>query len=180
MKKYTSLALFIAGFAAAGSVMVSAQSLTNHNSNGPVSFDANRIELQDKQNRIVLSGNVVIQQAGLRLTSARTTIAYVGRDIQRVDATGGVVVTKGNERASGNVAVYDFNRRIITVVGNVALRRGSDTLNGGRLVIDLRSGRSVMDGRSSGGASGGASGSAGTTGNDGRVSGTFSVPEGDN
>ena len=57
--------------------------------------------------------------------------------IQRIDATGGVTVTRGNETARGDVAVYDFNRRIITMAGNVALRRGGDTLNGGRLTIDL-------------------------------------------
>ncbi len=175
MRKYASISLFLAGFTIMGSAMVSAQSLTNHNSNAPVNFDANRIELQDRQKRVILSGNVIIEQAGLRLTSARTTIAYSGSDIQRADATGGVVVTKGDERASGNVAVYDFNKRIITMVGNVRLRRGADTLNGGRLVIDLRSGRSTIDGRSSGGASG----ETGTTGSDGRVSGTFSVPQGD-
>lgn len=155
-----------------------AQSISNHNSNAPVNYDADRIELQDRQNRVVLSGNVNIEQAGLRINSARTTVAYTnenGLKINRIDATGGVVVTKGDDRATGNAAVYDFNRRIITMAGNVALRRGTDTLNGGRLVIDLRSGRSVIDGRASGG---GPAGDVATGGN-GRVSGTFSVPQKD-
>jgi hypothetical protein len=68
--------------------------------------------------------------------------------VQRIDAAGGVVVTRGDQRASGNSAVYDIPRRIITMVGNVALRRGKDTLNGGRLVIDLNTGLSSVDGRS--------------------------------
>ncbi len=172
-------ALLLGATAIAGTAVVSAQSITSHNSNAPVDYSADRIELQDRQSRVVLSGNVRINQGGLNMSAARTTVAYTNNgslQIQRIDATGGVTVTKGNERASGNVAVYDFNRRIITVVGNVALRRGSDTLNGGRLVIDLRTGLSTIDGRSSGGASG----STGSTGTDGRVSGTFSVPEGEN
>ena len=70
-----------------------------------------------------------------------------------------------SERASGNVAVYDFNRRIITMSGAVRLNRGGDTLNGGRLTIDLNSGLSSVDG-------GGARGSQG-----GRVTGTFTVPD---
>ena len=153
---------------------VTAQSLMNHNSNAPVDYAADRIELQDRANRVLLSGNVDITQAGLRLQAARMTVAYRnagGIEIDRIDANGGVVVTKGEERATGNVGIYDFNKRIITLIGNVALRQSGNTLNGGRMVIDLNTGRSTVDGRTSGGAPG-QTGSAG-----GRVSGTFSVPK---
>ncbi|GAA0641453.1 LptA/OstA family protein [Sphingomonas ursincola] len=174
------LAVSAGGIAMAGLVLspasVTAQSLMNHNSNAPVDYAADRIELQDRANRVLLSGNVDITQAGLRLQAARMTVAYRnagGIEIERIDANGGVVVTKGEERASGNVGIYDFNRRIITLIGNVALRQGGNTLNGGRMVIDLTTGRSTVDGRSAGGAPG-QTGSAG-----GRVSGTFSVPKRD-
>lgn len=148
---------------------VGAQAIAAHNSDAPVSYAADRIELQDKQNRVVLSGNVDISQGGLNLKAARTTVAYTDAGslkIQRIDATGGVFVSRGGESARGDVAIYDFNRRIITLAGNVALRRGGDTLNGGRLVIDLNSGLSSVDGRGSGGP-----------GTSGRVSGTFAVPK---
>lgn len=151
-----------------------AQAIAGFNSNAPVNFSADRIELQDRQERVVLSGSVIINQGDLRLTAARTTVAYKNTgstQIQRIDATGGVVVTRANERASGSAGVYDFNKRIITLTGNVALKRGSDTLNGGRLVIDLNTGLSSVDGRSSGGGSGN------TSTNNGRVTGTFSVPD---
>ena len=127
-------------------------------------------------NRVVLSGNVDITQAGLRLQAARTQVNYTDAGslrIQRITATGGVTVTRGNESARGDVAVYDFNRRIITMAGNVALRRGSDTLNGGRLVMDLNSGVSSVDGR----AGGSSSAVGGTDSRGGRVSGSFSVPK---
>ena len=161
----------MAGFVLASAALigwqqVGAQAFGGHNSNAPVNYAADRIELQDKQNRVILAGNVDITQAGLRLRAARTTVAFTDAGslkIQRIDATGGVVVTRGDETARGNAAVYDFNRRIITMSGNVALNRSGDTLNGGRLVIDLNTGVSSVDGRG-GGSSGG-----------GRVSGTFSV-----
>ena len=170
---------FLAGAAGLiGMQQLGAQSIGAHNSNAPVDYAADRIELQDRQKRVVLSGNVDITQAGLRLKAARTTVAYSDSGalaIQRIDATGGVVVTRGSEQARGDVAIYDFNRRIITMAGNVALRRGSDTLNGGRLVIDLNTGVSSVDGR--GGGSSSAVGAS--TGSGGRVSGTFSVPKRD-
>lgn len=175
---------FAIGFAAsaalvAGTQHLAAQAIAAHNSKAPVNYAADRIELQDKQNRVVLSGNVDITQADLQMRAARTTVAYTdggSLQIQRIDATGGVVVTRGNERASGDVAVYDFNRKIITMAGNVALRRGADTLNGGRLVIDLVTGISNIDGRSSGGGSTGP-GQTVPISKGGRVSGSFSVPK---
>lgn len=149
-----------------------AQSFAGFNSNQPVNYAADRIELQDRQNRVVLSGNVQIDQGDLRLTAARTTVSYTndgGIRIQRIDATGGVTVTRGDERASGAAGIYDFNRRVIVLSGGVKLRRGSDTLNGGRLTIDLKSGLSTVDG--------GGPTAQGATGGKGRVSGTFTVPD---
>ena len=158
-----------ASLAALGfSSLAGAQAIAGFNSNQPVSYAADRIELQDRQNRVVLSGDVVITQGDLRLSAGRTTVSYTDAGslrIQRIDATGGVVVTRGNERAQGNAGVYDFNRRVIILSGGVALRRGGDTLNGGRLTIDLNSGLSSVDGE-------GARGSQG-----GRVTGTFTVPD---
>jgi lipopolysaccharide export system protein LptA len=156
-----------------GSPFAAAQ-IAAFNSNAPVDYAADRIELQDRQKRVVLSGNVDISQGDLRLRAGRTTVAYTDAGtlrIQRIDATGGVTVARGGETASGNVAIYDFNRRIITMIGDVRLRRGTDTLNGGRLVMDLNSGVSSVDGRS-----GGLGGPTGT-GRGGRVSGSFSVPQ---
>lgn len=165
----------------AGVQYLAAQSIAGHNSKAPVNYAADRIELQDKQNRVVLSGNVDITQAELTLRAARTTVAYTDAgslQIQRIDAMGGVVVTRGNERATGDVAVYDFNRKIITMAGNVALRRGTDTLNGGRLVIDLNTGVSNIDGRAGAAVSSSAgAGTQGATRTGGRVSGSFSVPK---
>ena len=60
------------------------------------------------------------------------------------------------------------------MVGDIGLRRGGDTHNGGRRVIDLNRWVSSVDGRS-----GGSSSALGTTGSGrgGRVSGSFSVPK---
>ncbi len=154
--------LAAATFAAAfgGLQSLAAQSISGHDSNAPVNYAADRIELQGKQDRVVLSGNVDVTQAGLRVRAAQTVVDFTDAGslkIQRITATGGVLVTRGDETARGDVAIYDFNRRIITMVGNATLRRGKDTLNAGRFVIDLNSGVSAAEG--------------------GRVSGTFSAPK---
>ena len=138
---------------------LTAQAISGHNSNAPVNYAADRIELQDRQHRVVLSGNVDVTQDNLRVRAARTVVDFTNTDslrIQKITATGGVVVTRGNEVARGDVAVYDFGRRLITMSGNASLKRGADTLNGQRFVIDLNTGVSSAEG--------------------GRVTGSFTVP----
>jgi len=169
----TSLAILATG----GGTPAQAQALANHNSNAPVDFDAGSIEVQDRADRVVLSGGVKVTQAGMTVTSQRMTVAYTrsgSTDVNRLDATGGVVVTKGNEVAKGNVAIYDLDKRLITMVGNVQLTQGANRLNGGRLLIDLNSGKATVDGR---GAARGPDGNPVSGQSGGRVTGTFTVPE---
>jgi lipopolysaccharide export system protein LptA len=172
----SALAGFVAGAAALAAGWAAQAQVAGFNSNAPVNYAADRIELQDRQNRVVLSGDVAVTQADLNLNAGRMTVAYSdagGLSIQRIDATGGVRVARGNETARGDVAIYDFNRRVITMIGNVALRRGADTLNGGRLTIDLDSGVSSVDGR----ARGSSSALGNSSGRGGRVTGSFTVPK---
>ena len=175
MSKAALASVMLAALVAAAPA--AAQGIKNHNSNAPVDFEADRIEVQDRADRAVLAGNVKVRQGGLALDAARLTVAYTGAitagnpTVQRLDASGGVTVRSANETARGEFATYDLNRRLITMIGGVTLNQGSNVLRGGRLVIDLASGRSIVDGRSSGSAPG----IVGGTG--GRVTGRFSVPQ---
>lgn len=155
-----------------------------HDSAAPIDFAANAIELQDRANRAVLSGGVNIKQANLNLTASRVTVAYTGEvvggspQVSRLDASGGVTVTRPDQSAKAQFGVYDLNRRVITMLGGVSLTQGGNTVTGGRLSINLDTGRAVIDGSAVGG--GGAN--SGTTDNgvtrqSGRVTGRFTVPE---
>lgn len=161
------------------------QAQTRHNTNAPIDFGADQIELQDKANRAVLSGNVAVRQAEMTLNSARMTVSYTGQviggnpQVSRLDAAGGVVVKRPDQTARSQYAVYDLNRRVITMIGGVSLLQGGgNTVNGGRLTINLDSGRAVIDGSSvrGGTTTTGPDGTT-TTAPSGRVTGTFSVPK---
>jgi lipopolysaccharide export system protein LptA len=153
----------------------------SHNSNAPIDFSAQSIELQDRANRAILTGGVTIRQATMTLTANRVTVAYTGQvasgspQASRLDAAGGVTVTRPDQTAKSNFAVYDVNRRVVTMIGNVTLTQGTNRLNGGRLSIDLDTGRATIDG--SGVASSGSGAAGGVTQQGGRVSGSFSVPK---
>jgi lipopolysaccharide export system protein LptA len=162
-------ALLLAGLAV-GPAASQTSALKGHNSNAPVDVAADRIEVQDRADRAIFSGNVVVRQAELTLTAARLTVAYSsggGVELRRIDATGGVTVKSPSETARGNVGIYDLDRRIITLIGNVSLVQKDANVNGGRLTIDLDTGRAVMDG----------GGPPGTTSQGGRVTGRFTVPQ---
>ena len=156
-----------------------------HNSNAPIDFGADHIELQDKANRAVLNGSVSVKQADMTLNSARMTVAYTGEvvggnpQVSRLDASGGVTVRRPDQTAKSQYAIYDLNRRVITMLGAVTLTQAGNTVNGGRLTMNLDTGRSVIDGSSvAGGSAGGSAASGGTvTQTGGRVTGTFSVPK---
>ena len=142
--------------------------LRGHDIDAPVDVAADRIEVQDRADRALFVGNVVVRQAGLTLNTERLRIAYVsgeGIAIKRLDASGGVTVTSAGETARGDFAVYDLDRSIITLMGNVRLAQGPNEIFGSRLTIDLDSGRAVIDG-----------GPAGVDQSGGRVTGRFTVP----
>lgn len=161
----------------------SAGAQTRHNSNAPIDFGADTIELQDKANRAVLSGNVAVRQAEMTLNAARMTVNYTGQvvggspQVSRLDAAGSVSVKRPDQTARSQYAVYDLNRRVITMVGGVSLTQAGNTVNGGRLTINLDTGRAVIDGSSVRGGASSTPGGTTTTAPSGRVTGTFSVPK---
>jgi lipopolysaccharide export system protein LptA len=165
-------ASFLATAAIIG-VSAPAQVIRGHNSNAPVNFSAGAIELQDRADRVILTGGVTATQSGLTMSASRVTAAYTsggGIDVHRLDAVGGVTITKDDLRATSEAAIYDLDSDLITLLGNVQLVQGSNRLSGGRIVIDLNSGRSTISG-------GGAPAAPGMTNSGGRVTGTFTVPQ---
>lgn len=153
-----------------------ASALKGHDTDAPVDVAADRIEVQDRVDRAIFSGNVIVRQADLRLDAERITVAYSsagGIQIERIDASGGVFLRSPSETARGQYAIYDIDRRLITLVGGVTLTRGASHVSGGRLVLDLDSGRAVMDG---GGPPSPDVPAGASVPPAGRVTGTFTVP----
>ncbi len=167
--------LFITAAAATAALAGLAQAqdavsaLRGHNSNAPIDVASDRIEVQDRADRAFFVGNVKVRQASLSLDTERLTVAYSsggGIQIRRLDASGGVVVRSPSETARGDFGIYDLDKRLITLIGAVRLSRRGSEVNGSRLVIDLESGRAVIDG-----------GPPGVGQQGGRVTGHFTVPQ---
>ena len=166
-------ALLLIAFA--GPAVAQTSALKGHNTDAPIDFDAARIEVRDKDNQALLSGNVKIRQAEMTLDADNVKIFYQrpasgDPQVRRLDADGHVVLTSPSEKASGRYGIYDVTTKQVTLIGDVVLNRGESVLRGQRLAIDLDSGRSTLDGAGSGG------GKPGAPATGGRVSGRFVVP----
>lgn len=113
-----------------------------------------------------LGGAKVVR--GADTLSADTLSAYFSqgadgkRALDRVEASGHVVITTPTERAEGARGVYDAKTQIATLSGGVSLHRGPNTLRGERAEVNLSTRISRLIG-----------GRSPETGGPGRVHGVF-------
>ncbi|MEE8248194.1 MAG: lipopolysaccharide transport periplasmic protein LptA [Alphaproteobacteria bacterium] len=152
------LAAAVLGMVAPAGAGAGAQELTSvggFDTDQPIEINADSLEVQQDNNLAVFSGNVVAAQGAMRL-KAQTLKVYYRRSegsatqgeatISRIDAIGGVFLTSPNETAQGEVGVYDVENGVVTLSGSVVLTRGDNVIRGERLVLDLTTGRSRVDG----------------------------------
>ncbi|GGE32530.1 hypothetical protein GCM10007276_07250 [Agaricicola taiwanensis] len=137
------------------------------NSDEPVNIEADRLDVRDKDQAAVFTGNVVVTQGESRLETKALTVFYTGgatadapassRSIRRLEADGGVVVISKDQKATGNTGVFDMASNTIVMTGGVTVSQGPNVIRGDRLFVDLTKQTSRIE----------------TGGNTGRVRGLF-------
>lgn len=141
--------------------------LKSHDTYQAIDISAERLEMKQKEGRAIFKGAVTVKQGKMTLNADTLTVFYQAENgvenpsISRLDAEGSVKLTSASETLSGEWGVYDVDRRLITLGGDVVFTQGDSTLKGNRLEFDLVSGLAKLDGNAS---------------EDGRVRGQFSVP----
>ena len=148
---------------------------TKHDASAPIDLDAATSDVEDKLGRVTFKGDVKVHQADLRLNSDQVKVYYKRKggqpEIQRLDAAGHVKLDQPDQHATADYGVYDVVNRLVTLIGNVVLTQKQSVVRGQRLLVNLDSGRSVLDGRTAGG------GTQGAPAQGGRVTGRFVVPQ---
>ena len=92
-------------------------------------------------------GNVVVRQGDMKLRANSVRVTTVDGNADKVNAQGNVVVdspTAGT--ATGDTGVYDVPRRIVTMNGNVVLKKGKDVMRGAQLTVNLVNGQATLGG----------------------------------
>ncbi len=155
-----SLALTIALSSwAFGAVPLQAQSISGAFGNNkrdaaaPVRIEANMLEVLQRKKQAIFTGNVIATRGTVRLRSSRLVVHYIERragtsksktEITRLDATGNVVVTNGNKRATGQWAKLFMRTGKVTMGDQVVLTENKNIIRGSKLELDLKTGKSRM------------------------------------
>lgn len=122
-------------------------------SEDPVEVQAEQLEtFEEGEQRItILTGGVTVIRGKTKLTAKEIKL-YSPLDsaeadaFTRIEATGSIRATSGDQTLTGERATVDMKSETITVDGGVVLSQGSNVLRGARLVINLANGRARVEG----------------------------------
>ncbi|MFC5420245.1 LptA/OstA family protein [Bosea eneae] len=128
----------------------------------PIKIDANKLDVLDKDNKAVFSGNVVAVQGETTVRCSVMTVFYEGRSqggaprpaqpaaqsqgqgndgaIKRIECSGPVTVVSKTQAATSDNAVFDRANNKVIMTGNVALNDGPNITRGDQLVYDTQTG----------------------------------------
>jgi lipopolysaccharide export system protein LptA len=136
----------------------------SQNRDEPVKIRAASLEVREKDKMATFTGDVYVVQGDTEMrckvlvvsyeaeTGTRTANAAASgpgggdRQIRLIEAKGDVVVIQKDQNATGDAATFNMRENTVTLLGNVVVTRGANVLRGQRLVVDLTSGVSKMDG----------------------------------
>lgn len=92
---------------------------------------------------------MLVAQGEMKLTAQQVLVFYGqdNRGIQRVEATGDVVLVNGPDAAQGDKADYSIDTGVIVMTGNVLLTQGANALTSEKMTVNLTSGTAQMVGR---------------------------------
>jgi lipopolysaccharide export system protein LptA len=163
---------FVPGSATAQGLM---QNSLGQGQDQPVQIEAASLEVHDKNKTATFSGNVQVVQGDTTMKCQSLVVFYgheVGiaqnattntkqaaavpvpkgaQDIRRIEARGGVTVVTKDQKASGDLGVYDLQSKTITLTGNVVVSQGENVIHGERVVVDTVSGNARVESSEGGG-----------------------------
>ena len=115
----------------------------------PVEVDADNLSINNADGTAVFSGNVIVMQGDMRLTAGEVRVEYAaeGGGIKTLHASGGVTLINKADAAEAQDAVYTIEQGNVVMTGDVLLTQGPNAISGQKLVINLKDGTGIMEGR---------------------------------
>ena len=115
----------------------------------PVEVTADTLDVEQATGQAEFKGNVLIGQGEMRLSAERVLVIYSEKTggIERLQATGSVVLVNGPDAAEADQADYTIETGVIVMVGNVLLTQGKNALTSEQMTVNLISGTAQMVGR---------------------------------
>ena len=130
--------------------------LLKGDSSQPLNIISDTLSADDNASVATFAGNVLASQGSFNLRGAQIRVYYdrnaknpsggEAASIQKVEASGKVVITTPDAAASANTATYYPNTGQLTMAGNVVLTQGKRVIKGGNLTADTNKGTVRIDG----------------------------------
>ncbi|WP_298915968.1 LptA/OstA family protein [uncultured Roseobacter sp.] len=114
----------------------------------PVEVTAENLSVDQATGEAVFTGNVVVGQGEMRLSAKRVLVVYREETdgIERMEATGDVLLVSGPDAAESEKANYNIDDGTIVMTGNVLLTQGPSAITADRMTVQLDSGTAQMSG----------------------------------
>ena len=143
----TALALAFAGMASAQGTNVSFGGLKADTSL-PVEVTAENLSVNQGNGTAVFSGDVLVKQGEMQLQAGEIRVQYdaTGKGIDKLFATGGVLIVNATDAAEAAEAIYTIASGEVLMTGGVLMTQGQTAIKGDRLSINLKSGTGRIEG----------------------------------
>lgn len=115
----------------------------------PVEVQADQLTVNQADGTATFTGNVLVGQGEMRIAAATVRVEYdeAGKAIMKLHASGGVTLASNSDAAEAREAEYTIATGLVVMEGDVLLTQGQSAIAGQKLVIDLKAGTGVMEGR---------------------------------
>jgi len=131
----------------------------------PIKIDADRLEVHQKDNSAIFSGNVNVTQGPTVMKAGKIVVHYVAGKgetitpgasaIDHIEASGKVYVKSDQQVATGDSATFDMKSEVLVMSGSkVVLTDGDNVAVGCRLTVQMKTGEAKLDGCGTNGGSG--------------------------
>jgi lipopolysaccharide transport protein LptA len=116
---------------------------------GNLQIEANEMLFDYDHGELRYSGNVQVAHGDVRMRADRMILKFNpgrAKSLKLLEAIGQVEVLRGEERAVGEHATYDPERRIITLTGKASLGSAGSSIGGESVVVYLSERRAEVKG----------------------------------
>lgn len=139
----------------------------------PISIESDHLEVFDKEQKAVYTGNVVVVQGETTMKSGRMVVFYLrnstdntagkpaspapapaaasgpdlggGTSLRKVEAFDGVTIVSKDQIATSREAVYDKDTNRMILTGDASLTQNGNVTKGEKVVYDLTTGVAVVE-----------------------------------
>lgn len=137
------------------SIEVRAQTLFSgikQDNNKPIDIQADDLVVQPNHKVATFKGNVVASQDSLNLHSNTMKVFYKENKkanengVSRIETDGNVKLLIEDRQATSEKGLYDVDKGVMELTGNVVLKRGPNELYGERFIYETATGKSQLVG----------------------------------